>query len=91
MTKSPIPKLVQEALTSVGWKPWFSHCDKIKNGRKRKWYRNGADWTEAELTEIKAAVITALQEANVSYCTAGFEQCESWRGPYWAFIVRTTE
>ena len=85
----PITKVVRNALTDAGWEPWSYYCDKIKAGKKRKWYRNGYGWSFDELKPIGIAVADAMNEAGIEYIEAGWKQCESWRGPYWAFIVRS--
>lgn len=68
---------------------WATYNDPPKNGRKIKFMRNGYRMSKDELDAIKDCIAWGLADAGITVKQAGWEVCQSHRGEYDAFIVRT--
>ena len=84
-----VVKRIRDAVREGGYDFWFSYNDKLANGRKIKFMRNGVMHTSRMYNKWTKQINKALTDRNIVVKSAQFEECyKPGYGPYQAFVVR---
>lgn len=87
MLNKEAAKIIREVVAAAGYKFTFAYNDKLAKTRRIKMMINGYDYGKEQYDQWDEAIRKELDRRCVPYLSTGFVECDSCRGPYWAYCV----
>ena len=87
MLNKEAAKIIRHVVAAAGYEFSSSFNDKLAKTRRIKMMINGYDFGPNQYDAWDETIRKELDRRGVPYLSAGFVECSSYRGPYWAYCV----